>query len=100
MHPRQSPHRCEVPGCGKVFTYRSGLLAHIRHVHDQRHPIRCPEKSCRMQFTTNAQLQDHYEHVHKNAQPPALYDPSRMQSLPIAPMNMESCCVCCNEVLE
>ena len=87
---RQSPHRCEVPGCGKVFTYRSGLLAHIRHVHDQRHPIRCPEKSCRMQFTTNAQLQDHYEHVHKNAQAPAMYDPNRMQSLPIAPMNMEN----------
>lgn len=43
-----------------------------------------------MQFTTNAQLQDHYEHVHKNAQAPAMYDSNRMQSLPIAPMNMEN----------
>ena len=62
---RESPHRCEVPGCGKVFAYRSGLMAHIKHVHDQRHPCRCPEKNCRMQFATNSLLQEHYERAHK-----------------------------------
>ena len=62
---RESPHRCEVPGCGKVFAYRSGLMAHIKNVHDQHHPYRCPEKNCRMQFATNAQLQEHYERTHK-----------------------------------
>ena len=77
---RPSPHKCMVEGCGRVFTYRSGLLAHIKGVHDQKFPIHCPEKNCNMQFGSNTQLQEHYERVHRNQQgQPPLFDSTRIQ---------------------
>ena len=65
---RPSPHRCNIPGCGKVFAYRSGLLAHIKSVHDQKQSVRCPVSGCRQQFMNNTQLKEHYERAHPHLQ--------------------------------
>ena len=65
---RPSPHKCNIPGCGKVFAYRSGLLAHIKSVHDQKQSVRCPVSGCRQQFMNNTQLKEHYERAHPHLQ--------------------------------
>ena len=92
---RPSPHKCNVEGCGKVFAYRSGLLAHIKTVHDQKLPFHCHEKDCNMHFTSNAQLQEHYERVHRNQHTHTLlYDSGRLQPpmqsmpLPVLPLDI------------
>ena len=93
MIPRASPHRCEMPGCGKVYAHRSGLTAHIRAAHNGHRPVCCPEKTCNQRFASNSLLQKHYERVHKGGHPhdqlisPSptgqVFDTGRMQSLPM-----------------
>lgn len=85
-----------VEGCGKVFTYRSGLLAHIKSAHDQKFPIHCPEKNCNMQFNSNTQLQEHYERVHRNLTQPQMFESSRLPAsiqnmqLPVLPIELRT----------
>ena len=90
---RASPHRCEMPGCGKVYAHRSGLTAHIRAAHNGDRPFCCPEKTCNQRFISNSQLREHYERTHKGSHPhdqlispsPAgqVFDSGRMQPLPM-----------------
>ena len=91
---RPSPHKCQVPGCGKVFAYRSGLMSHIHSVHDQRMPIRCPEKSCRKSFVSNSQMREHYERVHRNQPQAQLFDaahlPQTIQSMQLPMITMDN----------
>ena len=85
LRRRPSPHKCNVPGCGKVFKYRSGLLAHIKSAHDQKHALRCPVSGCQQQFMNNAQLREHYERQHPNL-PNSLYESRMPSSLPYMQM--------------
>lgn len=75
-----------MPGCGKVFKYRSGLLAHIKSAHDQKHSLRCPVSGCQQQFMNNAQLREHYERAHPNLSN-ALYESRMPSSLPYMQMS-------------
>ena len=86
LRRRPSPHKCNVPGCGKVFKYRSGLLAHIKSAHDQKHALRCPVSGCQQQFMNNAQLREHYERQHPNL-PNSLYESRMPSSLPYMQMS-------------
>ena len=65
----KKPFRCENQDCGKSFVLKTGLIIHIRTVHNQERPYICEEKGCAKKFGHKYVLRLHIRTVHYKERP-------------------------------
>lgn len=62
---QEGSFRCEVEGCGKLFTRSYNYKAHLE-THDERreYPFHCHVDGCDKKFARKTDLQRHHQSVH------------------------------------
>ena len=65
----KKPFRCENQDCGKSFVLKTGLIIHIRTVHNKERLYTCEEKDCAKKFGQKYVLRLHIRTVHYKERP-------------------------------
>jgi len=66
---RKKTFICEIPDCGKNFHLKTGMIAHIRKVHNKERSHVCPEEGCGKSFGWKCNLMKHHQIVHMQTKP-------------------------------
>ena len=69
LYANEKPFNCEKPGCGKNFALKTGLMAHIRVVHNKERSHVCPAEGCGKSFGWKGSLKGHINIVHMQNKP-------------------------------